>query len=108
MLARGSLPFAKRIPPLFPISGRHWMAVDAVSLWPAILRQVMGAENPIQPREVNGKIHINGFLFDAVMPVMKARCDEPAIKPLEFPSDVGMSEGGHEIDDQDVGIDGIL
>ena len=84
------------------------MSLDAVAFRPAILRQVMGAENPVQPRKVNGEIHINGFLFDAMMPVMKTGSDEPAIQPLELPADVGMGKRGHEIDNEDVNIDGVL
>lgn len=62
--------------------------MDAVTLWPPILREVMSAKKLVQPGEGNRKIHIYGFLLNPVMPMMKTRCHQPAIKPLEPPANV--------------------
>ena len=43
-------------------------------------------------------------MFDAVMPVMETRHDEDLLKEAEAAADIGVDEGGVDVDHKDVGL----
>ena len=48
------------------------MAFDPIARGPSAFRQMVRAEQAVEKGEVNREIHVGRFLFDAVMPVVKA------------------------------------
>src|SRR5690348_11899287 len=85
------------------------MAANAIARRPlSVLWQVMRAEKPVDPREMDGEINIDRFLLDAVMPVMETRRHHEGRKPLVIEAQIGMDIGRNEIDEEDIGIERAL
>ena len=55
---------------------RYRVPLDSVALGPALFRQVVGPEEPIEQGEVDREIAIEGVALGSVMPVMELRCHE--------------------------------
>jgi hypothetical protein len=67
---------------LLPIARRDRVATDTVAFGPFALGQMMGAENAVEPGEMDGEVYVDGFAFNAVMPMVEARCYEEAANAL--------------------------
>ena len=94
---------------LLPVAFGHGMAADAVAGGPAaVFGHVVGAEDLVEEGEVDGEIHVDGLLFDAVMPMMEAWRDEQLFEEAELPAEIRVYKGGVEVNDEDVGIHGAL
>src|SRR5688500_7525610 len=83
----GHLP-PERVEVLPAIAGRH-LLWHSIIPWPAARRQMVGAEQPVEQREVDREILVDRFGFEAVVPVVKARSRDEAPDPVEIPADVG-------------------
>ena len=72
-----------------PVAFGHGMASDAVAGGPAaVFGHVVGAEEFVEEGEMDGEVHIDGLLLDAVVPVVEARGDEQLFEEAELPAEV--------------------
>ncbi len=63
-----------------------------------------GAEQLVDPREVDREVHIEGLAFQPVVPVMEARRGDPVAQPVEVPADIGVQQRRPDIDEADIGL----
>lgn len=82
------------------------MTFDSVTGRPHIFRQVIGTEESIEQREVDGEIDVDGFLVGPVVPVVKLRRDEQLVDERQSPANIGVNQGGADVGQQDVDLDG--
>ncbi len=81
------------------------MALHAIAAGPFAVRQVMGAEQPIEEREVDREVHIHGLVLEAMMPVVEARADQDLLEEAEAGADIGVNERRIDVDQQRIGLD---
>ena len=84
---------------------RHRITGNAVFRGPVVVRHVIGAEDPIDPRHVHGEVRVDGLRRRAVMPVMKARHHQHAFQPAAPESHVRVNEHRVKRDEHEIGID---
>jgi hypothetical protein len=63
---------------------------------------VVGAEQPVEPGEVDREVHVYRFGFQTVVPVMEARHHQPLAQPIEVAAQVGVDQRGVDVDHRDV------
>ena len=81
------------------------MALDAVRPRPAAFGHVVGAEEPVEQREMDGEVDIECLALLAVVPVVEAGRGNVWLHRLQVPAHIGVDEGRIEIDDQQVDLD---
>src|SRR4030095_8080566 len=64
---------AGRPPELAGPAGPHGVAADPVGVRPAAVREVAGAEQPIDHRQVDGEVGVHGLGRVGVVPVVEGR-----------------------------------
>src|SRR5947209_8931260 len=82
------------------------MPLQTISRWPSVHGKMIGAEQPVKEREMDGEIDVNGFLIDGMMPVMKTRRDEKLFKFGKAPVKVRVNESGVQVNNEDIRIHG--
>ena len=78
---------------------RHFAANQAVALGPGVFRKILGPEQPIDEREVDGEVDVHRVLVRRVMPVVIAHGHEIRLHPDRPRPEVGVAERrveGHE------------
>ena len=91
--SRGTGLFLEREHKLFPEPFRDLVALHAVSGGPSAGRHVIGSKQAVDPWEMDGKINIDGFFFNTVMPMVKAGRDDERLQPFNVESDIGVDVG---------------
>ena len=80
------------------------MPLYAISRWLSVFGQLIGAEQAVKEREMNGEVNIDGFLLNPMMPVMKTRGDKKLFEPGKAPVKVRVNESGVQVNDENVGV----
>ena len=84
---------------------RHRLAADPVGLRPPRGRQVGGAEQPVDHRQVDREVAVDGDPVQRVMPVMEARRHHEPFERAQAEPHVGVDEDRVERDEDEVGVE---
>ena len=57
---------------------------------------------------MNREVHVDCFFFNAVVPMVKARCDQKFFDPGEAPAEIGVDKCRVHVDHKDVGVHRIV
>src|SRR5258707_890230 len=68
----------ERIEGLAPEAGWYWLVVQAVGVRPPVLRAVVRAEQPVDPREVDGEVLVDRLFLRRVMAAVGFQEDQRA------------------------------
>src|SRR5215467_14168345 len=61
----------ERVGELLQVAGRDRVAADAVAARPLVSGQVVGAEQAVEPGELDGEVDVDRLLLDAVVPMVE-------------------------------------
>src|SRR5690349_4236450 len=109
-MSSGSLGFCfqKWVFDLREITFWNGMVLDSVALRPAVGGKEMSSKEPIEKRKMNSEIHVDGFLFDPMMPMVEARSDKQVFDEWKSPAQICVDEGRIEVNQEDVAVHGIV
>src|SRR5262249_59498956 len=79
-----------------PEAARYVLVGQAVGVRPLVLGKVVGAEDPVDPRKVDGEVLVDGLFLRRVVPVMEPRQDQERLQPLDGRAAIAVRPRGAE------------
>jgi len=82
--------------------------VQAVRIRPFVFGEVIGSEDPINPRKVDSEILVYGLRLRRVMPVVVSGLNQVRLQPLDRRAEVAMGPGGVEVLRKQIGDEHVV
>src|SRR5262249_54019890 len=97
----GLLPLERK-KELSPEARRDVLVVQAVAFRPLVLGKIVGSEQPVDPRKVDGKVLVDRLALRRVMPVMVSRLDQERFQPFNRRPEIAVRPGRMKRHEQQV------